>query len=273
MTLPESAAAEANGMWFEHGLARIWVEESGDAQGPAVLVLPGLAGSIDELSAIREQMAAQGMRVIAADLPGSGKSQPQPRSYSPYYHQEDATAFAALLEEMDALPAVLIGFSDGGDVALSLASDFPAHAKGVLVWGAMGSIDDPDGQVAPFFRNIVDAPSAGGEGFRAYLIETYGREVARASMQSVADALEAIVARGGDISLSRVEQIQCPVLLVAGDGDQFVPLTALNEFNARLLNGRVLVVEGGGHALHVTHPALVADAVHAFLFAIHAYPT
>ena len=65
--------------WFEHNGSRIYYEEQGS--GAAVLVLPGFAGSIEEFAVLREALVAAGYRVIAADLPGSGRSEPQPRAY------------------------------------------------------------------------------------------------------------------------------------------------------------------------------------------------
>jgi pimeloyl-ACP methyl ester carboxylesterase len=62
---------------FDHGTSRIYYEESGS--GDPVLLLPGFAGSIEEFSSLREALATGGYRVIAADLPGSGRSEPQPR--------------------------------------------------------------------------------------------------------------------------------------------------------------------------------------------------
>src|SRR5213083_757151 len=64
--------------WFEHNSNRIYYEEQGS--GAPVLLLPGFTQSIEEWSPFREALAAAGYRVIAADLPGSGRSEPQPRA-------------------------------------------------------------------------------------------------------------------------------------------------------------------------------------------------
>ena len=74
--------------WFDHGDMRIYFEESG--AGDPVLVLPGWGGTIDELVPLRDALAPT-FRVIAADVPGSGKSGPQPRTYTPSYYRDDAS--------------------------------------------------------------------------------------------------------------------------------------------------------------------------------------
>ena len=97
--------------WFEYSGSRIYFEEEG--AGSPVLFLPGWSESIEEFADLRRTLA-RNFRVIAADLPGSGKSGPQPRSYTPTYYDDDARAFLALLKSLDAAPAHLAGFSDGG---------------------------------------------------------------------------------------------------------------------------------------------------------------
>src|SRR5947208_1476795 len=113
--------------WFEHGTSCIYYEEAG--AGPPVLLLPGLAGSIAEFSALREALVVAGHRVIAADLPGSGRSGPQPRAYTATYLEDDARSFAAFLDHLASGPTHLIGFSDGGEVSLLLAATTPGVAR------------------------------------------------------------------------------------------------------------------------------------------------
>src|SRR5690349_9116351 len=89
--------------WFEHGTSRIYYEEQGS--GTPVLVLPGFSGSIEDFAALREAMVTAGFRVIAADLPGSGRSEPQPRVYTATYYEDDARSFVALLQQVASAPA------------------------------------------------------------------------------------------------------------------------------------------------------------------------
>src|SRR5215213_7721274 len=123
--------------WFEHGDTRINYEEAGT--GVPVLLLPGWGGTIDEFALLRAALATT-FRVIAADLPGSGKSGPQPRTYTPSYYQDDAPIFLALLEALDTSPAHVAGFSDGGEYALLMAALRPAAVRSVVTWGAAGSM-------------------------------------------------------------------------------------------------------------------------------------
>lgn len=77
--------------WFDHGEAHVYYEESGT--GDTLLLLPGWGGTIDEFAPLRAALEPN-FRVIAGDLPGSGKSGPQPRTYTPTLYQDDARCFS-----------------------------------------------------------------------------------------------------------------------------------------------------------------------------------
>jgi pimeloyl-ACP methyl ester carboxylesterase len=59
--------------WYGPVGQQIYYEDTG--RGDTVLLMPAWAGSIVELSRLRYELAT-GFRVVAADLQGSGRSQP-----------------------------------------------------------------------------------------------------------------------------------------------------------------------------------------------------
>ena len=248
------------GAWFEHGISRIYYEDIGT--GDPLLLLPGFAGSIEEFSVLRQALLTAGYRVIAADLPGSGRSQPQPRSYSVSYFEEDAHAFAALLDHLGTAPAHLLGFSDGGEVALLIAVLFPARVRSLLTWGAAGLLSDPTGQLREVMVNIVDHPIPPLQGFRDYLVAYYGESNARAMTQSLSGAIGAIIeARGGDLSLSKADRITCPALLITGEHDPFAPPAILAQLAARIPAAEKREVENTGHDIHNARPEWFVQTV------------
>jgi valacyclovir hydrolase len=243
--------------WFPHGNSRIYYEEHGD--GNPVLLLPGFGGSIQELSSLQEALVMANYRVITADLPGSGRSEPQPRHYPPTYYEDDAGAFAALLQNLTVDPAHVLGFSDGGEVALLMASMTPSIVRSVLTWGSAGKINDPDGRLLEALYNIVDNPIPPLRPFSEYLIATYGEANARATTQSAANAMRAIVDAGGDISVSKANIITCPVLLIAGEHDFFAPPALVSDLATRISLAEMLKVEGAGHDVHHSHSVWLAQ--------------
>lgn len=246
--------------WFEHGTSRIYYEEVGS--GDPVLLLPGFAGSIEEFSTLKETLVTASYRVIAADLPGSGRSQPQPRAYTATYYEDDARSLAALLQHLAVGPAHLMGFSDGGEVSLLMAALTPDVARSVVTWGASGTLSDPGGHLRDAMYNVVDKPIPAMQHFSEYLIATYGEANARAMTRSAVGAFGEIIKAGGDISLSKAGSIAGPVLLITGEHDFFATPALVSELAARIRTAEVLTVEGAGHEpLHSTRPEWLTQTI------------
>ena len=246
-------------MWFEHGASRIYYEEYGS--GDPVVMLPGWSMSIDGFAALREALTPH-YRVILADLPGSGRSQPQPRAYTDRYFEDDAQAFAALLDQLGAAPAHVIGFSDGGEDALLMAERTPRAVRSLITWGAIGVLSDPTGQLRQGMYNLVDHPIPPLQGFRDYLVGAYGEANARAMSQSMVSALGVIIdTRGGNLSLAQAGTITCPVLLMTGDQDMFYPPALLDQLAVRIPKAKSMVVENAGHDVHNARPEWLAQTI------------
>ncbi|MEV6284813.1 alpha/beta hydrolase [Kribbella sp. NPDC051770] len=217
-------------------------------RGDAVLLLPGWAGSIAEFGRLRAELS-DGFRVVAADLPGSGKS--QPRDYSVDFYTEDTRAFLTLLDELEIDAAHLVGFSDGGEVALLMAALDPARALSVVTWGAAGRIVEPvNGPSFDELERLIDDPVPALLPLAAYLAEAYGVQDARAMARSWAAALRGIAAQGGDVARAHAANIRCPALLIAGSEDVFCPPALVQEMADAMPAARFEEFDGAGHDLH-----------------------
>jgi valacyclovir hydrolase len=243
--------------WFEHGINRIYYEEEG--RKDPLLLIPGWSLSIEDLQSIRQVLTPR-YRVIAADPPGSGRSGPQPREYTASYYEDDSRLLLALLDELRATPAHLVGFSDGGEYALLMAELKPASVRSIVAWGAMGKVEASTGIVEQFVQ-IVDNPSPPLREFSDYLKATYGEDNARTMARTAARAWEAIMDAGGDISRKRAGDIACPVLLIAGERDFMNPPRLVSEMAGAMQHGEFIAAEGASHAVHHDSPDWLARTI------------
>jgi valacyclovir hydrolase len=238
--------------WFEHGSSRIYFEVQGS--GDPILLIPGFAVSIEEFADLRDSLVMSGYQVIAADLPGSGRSEPQPRIYNTSFFEEDTYSFVALQQHLVSKPAHLVGFGNGGEITLLMAALMPEVARSVVAWGTVGVLNDPKGQLRDAMYNVIDHPIPSLQEFRDYLVSTYGEFNARAMTQSVVCAISDIIKRsGGELSLSKVGNITCPVLLISGEHDIFAPPALATELADRIRTAEVLVAEGAEHFAYIDH--------------------
>jgi pimeloyl-ACP methyl ester carboxylesterase len=232
--------------------------------GDAVLLLPGWAGSIIEFDRLRHELSA-GFRVIAADLPGSGRSEPRPRDYTPTFYAEDAQTFRTLLDDLDVPAAHLVGFSDGGEVALLMAALEPRRALSVVTWGAAGQVTAPAAGQFDGIEDVIDDPIEPLADLAAYLVEAYGVDDARAMAKSWGAALRAIIDAGGDISLSRATDIRCASLLLTGSEDPVCPPSLVATMAEAIPRGTFREVPGAAHDVHRSHGPWLASTIAEWL--------
>jgi valacyclovir hydrolase len=248
--------------WFERGNVRVRYEEHGS--GAPVLLLPGLAVRIEELASVVDGLSPE-FRVVAADLPGSGESQPIPREYTPDYYEDDARLFASFVDEVIGEPAHLVGFSDGGEVGLLMAIQDPRIARSVCAWGAAGSLPVEAAGMAAAMGELVDRPAPGMEGFREFFVNAYGEDNARRITQSWAAAAAGIIARGGSLSRDRAHEITCPVLLICGEHDELATPDVVQDLAGRIPGATAVVATGAGHGVSWDKPEWLNTTLLEFL--------
>ena len=108
---------------------QLYYEEHG--QGPPILCVHGMAGSALMWAAAVPELARLG-RVIVYDRRGCTRSQ-RPVPYDKTSVAEHADDAAALLEALGAIPAVVIGRSYGGEVAIDLALRYPQRVRALVL--------------------------------------------------------------------------------------------------------------------------------------------
>ena len=138
---------------------RTWVQGRPAAysvagQGLPVVFLHGWALAQHTYRNVVERIAAQGCRVIAPSMPGFGGTGDLPDSQFSLtgYGQWVADLLEAL--EVDE-PAVVVGHSFGGGVAIRLAHDHPQRVRSLVLVNSIGGSSWRSGNV---LRSIAERP-------------------------------------------------------------------------------------------------------------------
>ncbi|CAN5639449.1 alpha/beta hydrolase [soil metagenome] len=234
--------------------------------GDTILCIHGTSSSaMMWREAAIESLAALG-QVIIYDRRGCTRSErPEPYETSVPQHADDA---AALLETLDAHPAVIIGRSYGGAVALDVALRYP-HLVRALALLEPGDIT-LDGEASHEDDELRDALEAAASRDVSTVAETLLRQVlGDAAWESFPEELRgmfrdnspAVLAevRGAGLSVSTVElsRIGVPVLVVAG-AESPAQFRRLSERLADGIPGARGTIVGGGHLIDPEGPEVLS---------------
>jgi pimeloyl-ACP methyl ester carboxylesterase len=261
------------------GRGELFLRDSG-GDGPPVLLLHGWMFSAD-LNFWRNYGALQraGYRVLAIDHRGHGRGI---RSHARFRLTDCATDAAALLRQIDAAPALVVGYSMGGPVAQLMARDHADTVAGMvlcatsshwtdlrqrLLWRSLAIVRLTLGLAPDFaWRNGLRLA-----GFPDHPITVWTTsELTRGASIALAEA-------GRELSNwdSRdwLGDLEPPAVVVVTERDTGVPPAHQREL-ARLLGAPVLTVDGDHGAAISAHkkfnPVLI-EALEAVAAAAPAF--
>jgi pimeloyl-ACP methyl ester carboxylesterase len=206
-----------------------------------------------------------GWAVYAPDLPGHGGS--------PGPGQSTIAGYRRAAERwMDALglpPAVIVGHSMGGALALSLALDSPARVAGLALMGTGARL-----RVHPMLVEATRPGGAAAEALTALVSSWYSPAVSPRMREQAAQSLEAVdpavlhadfqACDGFDV-MDRLSAITQPALVVVGEDDQMTPVKYARYLSDHLAGARLVIVPRAGHMVMLEQPAAVQEILTGWL--------
>lgn len=168
-------------------------------------------------------------RVIALDTRGHGKS---PRGSAPFTLEQFAQDLKDTLDELGLNRVLLLGFSDGANIALIFTLRWPQYVEKLVLNG--GNLD-PRG-----VKWTVQLPICAGYGLASLLAAVDRR--ARPKRE-----LLALMVKQPHLSPAELSAVRCPTLVVAGERDMI--RRAHTELIARSIPRAKLAILPGNHFL------------------------
>lgn len=184
--------------------------------------------------------------VIALDTRGHGQS---PRGDKPFAIKQFAEDLRDFMDEKDIEKAILLGFSDGGNIALEFALKYPERIDKMIVDGANLF---PSG-VRPLYQWPVEI------GYR--IAKLFSRKSEKALRNA---EMLGLMVNEPHIDPSELAAITMPVLVVAGTKDM------IKESHTKLIykslpNAQLSIIEGD-HFVANKNPEAFNKIVTSFLF-------
>lgn len=251
--------------------ARIHFEEAGRGK-PLVLLHDGLThvGVWDN----QFRRYADRFRVVRYDRRGHGRSDVPEAPYSP------VADLRALLDHLGTGPAVLIGASAGGRLALDFAVAHPGRVSALVLVGPIVSgygysehflkrgrrnmAPLGDGDVGATVGNWVEDPylvASEGAGVRERLRELLEVHAEKRFLRLDPDLADA----PGTPALGRLAHLDVPALIVVGERDVPDVHAHAGAIDSRLPDSRRVVVPGAGHLVALERPRTFDRLVLGFL--------
>jgi pimeloyl-ACP methyl ester carboxylesterase len=205
-------------------------------------------------------------RTILYDRRGFSRSErPEPLVMDVHRHADDA---ASLLDALGAVPAVVIGRSQGGEIAVDLALRYPdrVRALALLEGGGLSLSEGLQRWIAELDAKVFaaaerDVSTVGETMLRAVLGDGAWDGLPEPVREIFTENGPAIVAeeRGGllDVSPEELGTIAQPTLIVGAVDSPPALAEATQLLAAAMPSARVEWV-GGGHLIDPAHPAVLA---------------
>lgn len=208
--------------------------------GEPLILLHGNGGSINAF-ANQIPFFEKYFKVIAIDSRLQGKSGGSDDTLS---YDMMADDFCALLDELQIDSAYVLGWSDGGINGIIMALNCPDKVKCLAISGA---------NVLPDSTAIPAADIAWAKDYIAHDTTATKKDITLNRMM-----LEQPV-----IPFERLQEIECPVLVMAGDHDIIKPEHTLKIYQS-MLNAELCIFPDSNHGVCQQHPELFNATVLTF---------
>lgn len=240
---------------------RLNVVQQGPENGQAVVLLHHGLGAAQSWQEVQSALAGAGYHVTAYDRWGYGASDPRPFLELPGF-APDVADLASLLERLGLRRPVLVGHSDGGTIALYLATRLSAMLAGLVTVAAHIYVEPKMIPGMQALRQAYDQNPAFHKGLR----RLHGNQ-AEAVFENWYQGWQAAHARGLAAWDMRplLGQITCPALVVQGDADEHATPQHARDLADNLPGAQLWLVPGGSHLLPQDSPEIFVLRLVKFL--------
>ncbi len=218
-------------------------------------------------------IAFRGIRVLAVDLPGHGRSEGAP----PETIGAMADWMSRFMDAADVATATLIGHSMGSLIALDMAARYPERVEKLVLMGVAETMPVHPDLLEAARQNLPLAPELivyWGLGEKARIgghpqpgLWIHGANETLLKLAQAGVLSRDLIACDNYVgSATAAQKITCPTLFVLGRNDQMTPLKKAMALTAMVEDSRSVIIERCGHMMMCERPNQVYDALKGFVF-------
>lgn len=200
---------------------------------------------------------AKKYRVIAVDTRGHGESSftDVPLSYDMF-----AEDIIAVMNKTQIDSANVIGYGDGGIIAMKIAMKYPLRVRKVI---AIGSNCRPDSTAV--YPEIIQKVKAWDIDKMAFYLQMKFKENPNPKLlNAFAKRMQTLLLTEPNLSADDLDAIKCPVLFMVGDHD-LIKISHTEFMYENVPNGFLSVISGATHYCIKEKPAVVNAVIRDFI--------
>jgi pimeloyl-ACP methyl ester carboxylesterase len=244
----QAATPTAEGEFATVNGAELYYEVHGPAAGPPVLLLHGSIGNTGDFVNVVPALAVAGYRAVAFDARGRGRST---WGDLPITFDQMTADAVGMLDHLGIRQAHVVGWSQGGEVALSLAIHHPERLGRVVAYGATFA---PEG-------HYPDAPHPSDQ---LPSLEKFAAEYQLLSPQPERFQ-ELFAVEPAQFSEAELRSITVPVLVLDGAAEEFIKPEHTRRLAELIPGAQLVIMPGTGHFAPFARPDEFNRIVLAFL--------
>lgn len=256
---------------IEIGGRRVLVRDIGEGQ--PVVLFNGIGGNVEMWRPLERSL--EGLRVISFDAPGTGRSE---NRRLPFTMGRLAESVGMLLDRLELERVDVIGYSFGGALAQQFALQEPDRVRRLVLaatvpgWGGVPGrlkallpmITPLRYYVRPFYERTAGTIAGGRarhdhEHIARLWLDRAGHPP---TLRGYAYELWAMSLWS---SLTRLDRIEAPTLVVVGDDDPLIPISNALMIAARIPEARLFLAAGEGRFLLLDEDSEAGAVISEFI--------
>jgi pimeloyl-ACP methyl ester carboxylesterase len=241
--------------------------------GPLVICAPSMGDVRGEYRFLVPLITAAGLRAVSIDVRGHGESSTGWPDYSVGAVGSD---LLALIDRLDAGPAVIVGTSMSGGAGVWAAAEAQQRVSGLVLIDAF--VRSESNKALSLLMSLMFARPWGPAAWLMYYSSLYPtrkppdfaayRTALRKNLAEPGrlEALQRMLAASKAASEERLPSVKTPALVMMGSKDpDFKDPAAEAQWIAQRLHGQIEMVKDAGHYPHAEMPEQAGEVILAFI--------
>ena len=198
-----------------------------------LILLHGNSGSLEYFENQIKHFSVS-YRVIAVDTRGHGKSK---RGIMPFTMQQFACDLGDFMDSLDIQSAIILGFSDGANIAMKFALQYPDKVKALILNSGNLNREGLKG----YFRVPVE-----------FAYKTVNAFAAKSKKNRLNAELMNLILNEPNIDPIELNKINVPTLVISGNRD-IIKKSHTNVIADNIPNAKLSIIKGS-HSVAKEHP-------------------